>query len=148
MKETPERKRVLLTITGTQTDSAGNSLKTEAQYEALYSGDGTGHTFSYIAEGDEAVLYLSSEIARMERGGKGGTRMVFNPAVSQMKCDYVTPFGIIPMEIRTERIVLMGGNRGAGDGDIRISGRIRYVLRIEGDEPLNCSVTIKAQQID
>ena len=83
-------------------------------------------------------------------------------------------YGTIPMEIRTERIVLMDGCAGRRGADkkrtdsggaggnredavnedregparrIRIMGRVKYVLTIGGDDPLNCSVTIKAQQI-
>ena len=113
----------------------------------------------------------------MERGKSGsrpGTRMVFDPALPATACSYVTPYGTIPMEIRTERIVLMDGCAGRRGADkkrtdsggaggnredavnedregparrIRIMGRVKYVLTIGGDDPLNCSVTIKAQQI-
>ena len=177
METALEEQRVLLTITGVQTDALGNRRETAAHYEAVYRGDGGCHSFFYTAEEEDAVLYLSPELVRMERGKGGsrpGTRMVFDPALPATACSYVTPYGTIPMEIRTERIVLMdgcAGRRGAdkkgtdrggagGNGEdavnkdregparrIRIMGRVKYVLTIGGDDPLNCTVTIKAQQI-
>lgn len=177
METALEEQRVLLTITGIQTDAHGNRQETAAQYEAAYRDDGGCHSFFYTAEGEDAVLYLSPELVRMERGKGGsrpGTRMVFDPALPATVCSYVTPYGTIPMEIRTERIVLMDGcagrrgadkkgrDRGSSGGNreeavnedrertvrsLRIMGRVKYVLTIEGDDPLNCSVTIKAQQI-
>lgn len=178
METALEEQRVLLTITGVQTDALGNRRETAAHYEAAYRGDGGCHSFFYTAEEEDAVLYLSPELVRMERGKSGsrpGTRMVFDPALPATVCSYVTPYGTIPMEIRTERIVLMDGCAGRRGADkkrtdsggaggnredavnedregparrIRIMGRVKYVLTIGGDDPLNCSVTIKAQQID
>ena len=143
------KKRVFLTITGIRTDADGNSMKTSTEHEAVWLGSGTGHSFLYNEEGQETVLFLSPDSVRLERGGKAGTRMVFDPSVTMTECSYVTPFGTIPMEIRTERIVIMdGGRRDRSSQKIRFAGRVKYTLRIGGDDPADCSVTIKAQQID
>ena len=143
------KKRVFLTITGIRTDADGNSMKTSTEHEAAWLGSTAGHSFLYTEEGLETVLFLSPHIVRLERGGKTGTRMVFDPSVTMTECSYATPFGTIPMEIRTERIVIMdGGRRERGSQKFRIAGRVKYTLRIGGDDPADCSVTIKAQQID
>ena len=97
------KKRVFLTITGIRTDADGNSMKTSTEHEAAWLGSTAGHSFLYTEEGLETVLFLSPHIVRLERGGKTGTRMVFDPSVTMTECSYVTPFGTIPMEIRTER---------------------------------------------
>ena len=84
METALEEQRVLLTITGIQTDALGNRRETAAHYEAAYRGDGGCHSFFYTAEEEDAVLYLSPELVRMERGKSGsrpGTRMVFDPAL-------------------------------------------------------------------
>ncbi len=148
MERTSENKSVLLTITGVQTDISGKSTETSAVYEAVYRAESTGHFFQYSADGEDAFLYLSSERACMERGKDRETRMLFDPSVPHTECLYRTPYGTIHMEIRTEGIVIMdGGHTGAINDKIRIRGRIKYVLTMERDEPINCSVTIKAQQI-
>ena len=149
MNNDSHKKMVFLTITGIRTDADGNSMKTSTEHEAACLDEGTGHSFLYNEEGEETVLFLSPHVVRVERGGKTGTRMVFDPSVTMTECSYVTPFGTIPMEISTERIVIMdGGRRDRGSQKFRIAGRVKYRLRIGGDDPAECSVTIKAQQID
>ena len=149
MNNDSHKKRVFLTITGIRTDADGNSMKTSTEHEAACLDEGTGNSFLYNEEGEETVLFLSPHVVRVERGGKTGTRMVFDPSVTMTECSYVTPFGTIPMEISTERIVIMGGGRrDRGSQKFRIAGRVKYRLRIGGDDPAECSVTIKAQQID
>ena len=72
----------------------------------------------------------------------GGTRMVFDPALSAARCMYETPFGRIPMLIRTEGIALLGGKKQAAP--FRLTARIRYTLRMDPDYTLTCAVTIRA----
>ena len=53
METALEEQRVLLTITGIQTDAHGNRQETAAQYEAAYRDDGGCHSFFYTAENGE-----------------------------------------------------------------------------------------------
>ena len=95
----------------------------------------------------------------------GGTRMVFDPAVSETQCLYETPFGRIPMQIHTKSIAVLGGGRQAVPGPgpaaaevpasageerkepaaaFRLTARIHYTLRMDADYALTCAVTIRA----
>lgn len=133
---------VLLTITGRQTDPDTGTQENTASYRAVMSACGEGHLFSYLAEDTWVMLFVSRERAWMQRGEKQEGRMVFDPSVSSTQCDYETAYGIIPMEIRTDRIsVLSGGSRG-------LQARIRYTLVMSPEYELTCSVTIKTQQTD
>lgn len=103
--------------------------------------------FFYQEQGQAARLYVSRSVVIMERGGTGGTRMVFDPAVPATKCLYRTPYGTIPMEIRTRRIaVLFGSSSSKGSSDVcgRLRARVAYLLTMEDDIRLECEVTIQA----
>lgn len=131
---------VLLTITGRQTDPDTGTQENTASYRAVMSACGEGHLFSYMTEDASVKLFVSRERAWMQRGGKKESRMVFDPSVTSTQCDYETAYGVIPMEIRTDRIsVLAGGSRG-------LQARIRYTLAMSPEYELTCSVTIKTQQ--
>lgn len=131
---------VLLTITGRQTDPDTGTQENTASYRAVMSACGEGHLFSYMTEDASVKLFVSRERAWMQRGGKRENCMVFDPSVTSTQCDYETAYGVIPMEIRTDRIsVLAGGSRG-------LQARIRYTLAMSPEYELTCSVTIKTQQ--
>lgn len=135
-----EGRHVLLTITGRQTDPDSGTQENTASYRAVMSTCGEGHLFSYLAEDTWVMLFVSRERAWMQRGEKRESRMVFDPSASSTQCDYETAYGIIPMEIRTDRIsVLSGGSRG-------LQARIRYTLVMSPEYERTCSVTIKTQQ--
>ncbi|MDO5133165.1 MAG: DUF1934 domain-containing protein [Eubacteriales bacterium] len=137
---------VILTITGRQTDPEEDPPQTRestAVYEAVCMARDGEYRFRYLAEGEEACLLLSKTCARMERGDARGTRMLFDPAVPSTKCAYRTPYGTIPMEIRTERITLMDGGFPAG---ARVRARIKYTLSMEPGIRLECRVTIRSGQ--
>lgn len=137
--------KVLLTIDGVQTEPGGHEQETSVSCEAYCEAGGDGCLFRYTADGERASLFLSRTCAWIEREGGSGAQMIFDPSVPATKCDYGTPFGTIPMEIRTDRIVVMG--RGNTPGIFTLRGRIKYTLKLDGDYYLKCSVTIKAQQI-
>ncbi len=131
---------VLLTITGRQTDPDTGTQENTASYRAVMSACGEGHLFSYLTEDASVKLFVSRERAWMQRGGKRENCMVFDPSVTSTRCGYETAYGVIPMEIRTDRIsVLAGGSRG-------LQARIRYTLVMSPEYELTCSVTIKTQQ--
>ena len=138
--------KVLLTIDGVQTEPGGREQETSVSCQACCETSGDGHLFSYTVEGERASLFISRSRAWMERKGGAGALMVFDPSLPVTKCDYGTPFGTIPMEIRTEKIVVMG--RGNTPGVFALRGRIKYTLRLDEDYCLKCSVTIKAQQME
>ena len=147
-----------LTIRGTQTDPDGNSQEHTSVYLARYTvaEEGPGHVFRYLIGGDdtggpESVLFVSRGLVRMERAGEGSSVMIFDPSVPMTGCDYGTPFGVIPMEIRTQRISVMDGGASlrpaAGSGRLRLRARVQYSLGMDADYALECSVTIQADEI-
>ena len=143
---------ILLTVTGKQTGPDGNTQENTAVYRAAQSLCGEGYLFTYRAEDVQVRLFLSRTLAWMERNGVKDTRMVFDPALFSTRCDYETAYGTIPMEIRTEKISVLGG--GLRANDIPFSGRensdlqarIRYKLVMGQDYELTCSVTVKTQR--
>lgn len=159
-KNSGPSRTVRLSISGKQTDPEGNTQENTALHHAICTADGGGWLFTYMENGIPARLYISRSLAWMERGdlhregsssrtepaeslrGSGGTRMVFDPALSAARCMYETPFGRIPMLIRTEGIALLGGKKQAAP--FRLTARIRYTLRMDPDYTLTCAVTIRA----
>lgn len=107
---------------------------------------GESREFFYQEQGQAARLYVSRQVVIMERGGTGGTRMVFDPAVPVTKCLYRTPYGTIPMEIRTRRIAVLFGssnNKRTSDACGGLKARVAYLLTMDGDIQLECEVTIQ-----
>lgn len=143
--ETPNAETsVLLRIEGVQTDTDGNTQRSAQEYPARYMARGDSHLLRYMADREEAVLCLSRGKARMQRGGSGGTDMVFDPLAPSTDCAYRTPFGTIPMKVRTRKIVLMGENkRGEEDRTPGLRCRISYRLIMDGGYEMDCSVTIR-----
>jgi len=110
--------------------------------------EGPGRVFRCRMGGDDtggpaSVLFVSRGLVRMERAGEGGSVMIFDPSVPVTGCDYGTPFGVIPMEIRTRRISLLGGAASR----LRLRARVQYSLGMDADYALECSVTIQADEI-
>ena len=87
--ETPNAETsVLLRIEGVQTDTDGNTQRSAQEYPARYMARGDSHLLRYRADREEAVLCLSRGKARMQRGGSGGTDMVFDPLAPSTDCAY------------------------------------------------------------
>ena len=140
---------VLLTVTGKQTDREGNTQENTVLYRAALREMEEGVLFSYRAQDEDVLLFVSRGSAWMERSGSRSTRMVFDPSVPSTQCSYMTAYGTIPMEIRTRNIsVLSGGRRQKEDrsGIRDLQARIHYTLVMGKDYEQICSVTIKAQQ--
>ena len=145
---------VRLSVCGKQTDPDGNTQENPALYTAACAPSGDGWLFSYEADGVPARLFLSRRLAWTERSEEEaqdtpGNRMVFDPSVPAAKCLYETPFGTIPMEIRTRRIALLGkGAAAAPEGHagntFRLRARIFYTLQMDPGYELSCTVTIRA----
>lgn len=136
--------QVLLTIQGRQTDPDGNTQEMVSVYRGVQIVSGDGYEFrcrSLEDPEEEISLFLSRTLLELERSGPVRTRMIFDPSLPAVKCDYATPFGRIPMVIRTERIALL--ERGARKD--RIHARVKYTLTMEPDYIHICSVTIKVQ---
>lgn len=139
-----DARQVLVTIHGRQTDPEGKTQEIVSLYRGVQTGGKDGYELccrSLQDTEDEISLFLSRTLLRMERRGPVRARMVFDPSLPAAKIDYNTPFGGIPMEIRTERIALL--ERGARRD--RIHARVKYTLAMEPDYMLVCSVTIKVQ---
>ena len=136
--------QVHLTIEGRQTDPEGNTQEITSVYRGVQTASGEGYEFrcrSLEDAEEEISLFLSRTLLRLERSSPVRTRMIFDPSLPVVKCEYDTSFGMIPLEIRTERIALL--ERGARKD--RIQARVKYTLTMEPDYILICSVTIKVQ---
>lgn len=159
---------VLLTIIGRQKDPEGRTQENASVYEAVYTEEDGGaggrrHLFRYAMEDGEAVLslmgdgYAPPSLTSKRRGGPGGekarpkggnafierkngTRMVFAPDEPFTECGYITPFGVIPMKIRTERVAVLGGGSS-------LKARIRYRLCPDDGYELECTATVRAEPL-
>ena len=129
----------------------GSSSRTESAESLRGSGSsGAGESESLRGSGSSGTEPAESLRGSGSSGAgeseslrdSGGTRMVFDPALSAARCMYETPFGRIPMLIRTEGIALLGGKKQAAP--FRLTARIRYTLRMDPDYTLTCAVTIRA----
>jgi len=129
----------------------GSSSRTESAESLRGSGSsGAGESESLRGSGSSRTEPAESLRGSGSSGAgeseslrdSGGTRMVFDPALSAARCMYETPFGRIPMLIRTEGIALLGGKKQAAP--FRLTARIRYTLRMDPDYTLTCAVTIRA----
>lgn len=150
---------VRLSITGRQTEPDGTVQEDAQTVLAGCTASGGGWLFSYRTAEGPARLFLSRSLAWTERGtsSRADARMVFDPSVPETTCLYPTPFGEIPMEVRTEGIAVLGGPtggsggdaaRGAPQADLRLRARIRYTLQLDAGYARTCAVTIRADRID
>ena len=142
-------RKVRLTITGRQTDPEGHTQENTAVYraEAAYAAGEEGFRFRYQEGDGESSLFVSRSLVCIHRGERGGTQMRFDPAVPGTECMYATPYGTIPMRIRTRRIaVLDGRSRPGPDEKLRLRARVQYELRMDEAFCLECTVTIRAEE--
>lgn len=136
---------VRLTIRGSQTDPDGHTQESAAAYQAVWLPAEDGHLFRYTENGEESELFVSRRLVRLLRRGNGETQMLFDPSVPSAGSVYRTPFGGIPMEIRTERIAVLDGRDKSPGRACRVQARIRYTLCLDADYCLQCTVTIRAE---
>lgn len=136
----PSDQPLILTLKGKQTDPDGRAWENASVHEAVCRevrrGAEKGREYSFQEEDGRACLYVSRQSVVMERGG--GTRMVFDPSLPAAQCLYRTPYGTIPMEIRTRRIAVLFSSGGG------CRARVLYTLRMEPDIRLDCEVTLSA----
>ena len=134
---------VLLIVSGEETYADGHKDSTRTYSRAVYeTGDGF-RRFRYREEDPESravtesVIEFSSEGCSIVRTGAVNVKMRFVPD-EETRCDYDTPFGSIPMEILTRLVA----ERQIGEN---FHARIRYRLILEGSDPVECVVTVRAE---
>ncbi len=136
-------KEVWLTVTGEQKDEDGRRDRNSTQCRAWYEKKGDRHIFEYrerdpqSGEVTQSRLVFSGAHCSIERRGAVSVDMLFFPD-RETKCLYETGFGTIPMKIFTRRMAMreIGNNFHA---------RVSYQLRLDGGDPAECAVTIKAE---
>lgn len=136
-------KEVWLTVTGEQKDADGLRDRNSTQCRAWYEIKGDRHILEYRERDPQSGavtksrLVFSGEYCTLERKGAVCAAMRFDPE-RETECLYETGFGTIPMKIFTRRIAMreIGNNFHA---------RVSYQLWMDGGDPLECAVTIKAE---
>ena len=150
-------REVMLTVTGEETYEDGHKDSVRTRFRAVCenvfegSGGGTdgnsraGYVFHY-RETDpqsgavtESAIGFSGGCGIMERKGLINTKMQFVPE-KETECVYDTPYGSISLAISTQLVAV----REVGDN---FHARIRYKLTPDGGDPVECSVTIKAEPV-
>ena len=132
-------REVWLTVTGEQKDADGRRDRNSTQIRAWYERREDLHIFEYrekdpqSGEVTDSTLVFSKAYCSIERKGAVSTKMRFWP-----ECMYETGFGSIPMKIFTKRLAM----REVGSN---IHGRVSYDLYLQGGDPMECAVTIKAE---
>ena len=138
-------KEVWLTVTGEQKDQNGRRDRSSTRCRARYEKRGDLHIFEYrerdpgSGEITKSRLVFSGRRCRIEREGAVCTDMCFRPE-EETEAGYETAFGTIPMKIFTKRLAIkeVGSNFHA---------RVTYDLQLQGGDPVECAVTIKAEPV-
>lgn len=140
---------VLLTLTGIQTDPDGNRQESTSVYEAVCTKEESGYLFRYREQKDAAEFFLSRGSVWMKREGQAAIHMRFDPSGIPVQGTFRTPFGSIPLTIRTERIAILDSAGAASQKNPAVlRARIKYSLTLGGDCTQSCSMTIRVQSIE
>lgn len=137
---------VWLTVIGEQTDSDGRSDRNATQCRALYEKKDGAHVFTYSERDPESGAVTDSEMTFSDnfgsivRRGAIDTKMCFVPG-QDYECVYDMAFGTILLKINTRLLAMkeVGAN---------FHGRISYSLSFQGAEPMECTVTVKAEPVE
>ncbi len=138
-------RQVWLTIIGEQTDEDGDREKNALQCKASYEYREGIHYLEYDEIDEEgkltshAKLQLGADAVTLIRDGELCSVMYFRSG-KEMRGKYSTPFGEIPMSVRTKKISLLE------NGD-KVHGRIFYDLIMEGVGTRKSILIIKTEPI-
>lgn len=138
-------KEVWLTVTGEQRSADGHSDRNATRCRAFYEVTDGKHVFSYTerdaASGavTESRMVFTESYCRIERSGAVEASMYFEPD-RELESAYETGFGSIHMRIFTKRLAM----RQVGKN---FHARVSYNLHLQGGDPMECAVTIKAEPL-
>ena len=139
------KREVWLTVTGEQRDPDGRSDRNATHCRALYESCEGQHIFTY-RETDpgsglvtESRMVFSDSFCRIDRTGAVNTSRQFQQQ-KELECMYETGFGTIAMKIFTKKLAL----RRVGEN---FHARVSYTLHLQGGDPMECTVTIKAEPV-
>ena len=138
-------REVWLTVTGDQKDADGRSDRNSVSCRALYEVVDGSHVFTYRERDPESGAVTESRMVfaqsfcRIVRAGAVRTNMYFRPA-EELESEYETGFGTILMKIYTKRLAM----RQVGDN---FHARVSYTLYLQGGDPIECAVTVKAESL-
>ena len=116
--------KAMLTLEGRQRDESGEETVTRLRTQADYSIRNGCHYILYEEKlpDSEAVvknlIKLKGSVLEMTKRGPVSSRMVFEAGQSH-RTDYVTPYGILPLEVCTQELEVCAGEpdgRPAGPG--------------------------------
>ena len=138
-------REVWLTVTGDQKDADGRSDRNSVSCRALYEVVDGAHVFTYrerdpeSGEVTESRMVFAQSFCRIVRAGAVRASMYFRP-MEELESEYETGFGTILMKIYTRRLAM----RKVGEN---FHARVSYTLHLQGGEPMECAVTIKAEPL-
>ena len=139
------RRDVWLTVTGDQTDAEGRSDRNKTACRALYEIKDGIHIFTYkdidpeTGRATQSRMEFADAFCRITRSGAVCTSMCFRP-LEELESEYETGFGTILMKIYTKRLAM----RQVGDN---FHARVSYTLYLQGGDPIECAVTVKAEPL-
>ncbi len=138
-------KDVWVTITGVQQDNAGETDITKTSVRGQYYLRGENHYVLYEEtdenSGEKRKNRLKWNKDRLELTRKGTTnsRMIFEVGKSH-EADYVTPFGAIPLEVATSRILFW-----EEEGGMRLEAE--YELWTNQERLSKCELTVSVRAV-
>ena len=146
--------KAMLTLEGRQRDESGEETVTKLRTQADYSIRNGCHYILYEEKlpDSEAVvknlIKLKGSVLEMTKRGPVSSRMVFEAGQSH-RTDYVTPYGILPLEVCTQELEVCAGEpdgRPAGpESNFQENGlEIRLSYRLASGEQFlsHCAITI------
>lgn len=138
-------REVWLTVTGEQKDRDGRSDRNATRCRAFYEIIDGEHVFTYVETDSESGavtnsrMVISESYCRIERSGAVSANMHFEPQ-RELESEYETGFGSLRMKLFTKRLAA----RQVGEN---FHARVSYTLCLQGGDPMECAVTIKAEPL-
>ncbi len=131
----------MLTLIGRQRDQNGEESVTETRAKADYYEKGGAFYILYEEVSDDSTDVIKTTIKyrdnvlEMAKRGSVRTRMIFQAGQTH-RTDYVTPYGILPLEVATRRAEF---SREVG----RVEIRLEYALSSDRQLLSECSLHLR-----
>ena len=146
--------KAMLTLRGRQRDESGEETVTKLRTQADYSIKNGSHYILYeekLPDSENIVknlIKLKGSVLEMTKRGPISSRMVFE-AGKNHRTDYVTPYGILPLEVSTQELEVSTRElecelREPKDGprERGLEIRLSYQLTSEGQFLSHCTIAI------
>lgn len=138
------KQKVQITIHGVQKDDIGNMTDTRLTAAGEYYFRNGSHYLFYEEVSEESgeitpcVLKLKGDVLELTKKGAFPSKMIFQTG-KQHKTAYATPFGVLPIETITTKLLFL-----EGENKLRI--KLEYELWAQERELSKCKLTVKAEE--